>query len=116
MKRSWIKRWRKTPRRSERERDVDYMMWVKRQLCCARTIPGHHCAGPIEADHAGWRPLGRKASDNTCIPLCQLGHRQRTDFSGPFRDWNKAQMREWLDTAIALMRYRYHLHTQPKEH
>jgi hypothetical protein len=34
------------------------------------------------------------------MPVCQLAHRQRTDHSGPFRSWSKAQMRRWLDEGI----------------
>jgi hypothetical protein len=92
---------RDQPRRSGRVRDVPYMVWVKTLACVARGLPGHVCAGPIEADHAGPRPLGRKADDRTCIPLCQLGHRERTDHTGCFRFMSKAEMRSWLDGQIA---------------
>jgi hypothetical protein len=40
--------------------------------------------------------MGQKAHDSTVIPLCQLAHRQRTDFSGPFRDWDQPKMRDFL--------------------
>jgi hypothetical protein len=73
---------------------------VRSLPCCAIGVDGHACDGPMEADHAGARPLGRKASDTTCIPLCRLAHRQRTDFSGPFRSWDKDRMRDWLATKI----------------
>jgi hypothetical protein len=58
------------------------------------------CIGPVEADHAGTRPIGRKADDRSCIPLCNHHHRQRGDFAGPFRSWDKARMRQWLDECI----------------
>lgn len=88
-------------RRSGRVRNRAYLELVHRLPCYAlTTVPGHRCEGPIEADHAGRRPLGRKADDDTCIPLCRLAHRQRTDWSGPFRSWTKIQMREWLERAV----------------
>ena len=58
------------------------------------------CSGVVEADHAGRRALGRKADDTTCIPACNLHHRQRTDHSGPFRPWTREQMREHLERAV----------------
>jgi hypothetical protein len=61
---------------------------------------GGKCSGPIEADHAGRRGLSRKADDRTCIAICRLHHRQRTDFSGPFKTWDQAQMRTFLEDAI----------------
>jgi hypothetical protein len=102
---------RRRHRRSGRKRDPEFLALVHRLPCCARLVAGHRCEGPIEADHAGERPLGRKADDDTTIPLCMLGHRERTDFSGPFRSWDRAAMRAWLDasieatrTSVALMR------------
>lgn len=108
MKRSALKR--KTPLRRNspskrqvprkvsaykaRVRDVDYMLWVKRLPCAARTLGG--CRGRVEADHAGRRALGQKAHDRTCIPLCRTHHVQRGSFSGPFREWTQVQMRLWL--------------------
>lgn len=104
-RRRWIGRRREKPRRSERERDLVHLDLVHRLPCyAASTIPGHVCEGGIEADHAGARPLGRKAHDDTAIPLCSLAHRQRTDFSGPFRSWTKDRMREWLARGIELAR------------
>jgi hypothetical protein len=90
---------RPTPRRSERHRDVTFMLRVKLLPCAARELGG--CSGVIEADHAGRRPLGRKCNDDECVPLCQLHHRQRTDFSGPFKHWTRQEMREFLDLAIS---------------
>lgn len=91
---------RPEPRRSERQRDVAWMLRVKLLPCAARELGG--CEGVIEADHAGRRPLGRKCNDDECIPLCTLHHRQRTDFSGPFKAWTKQEMREWLELHVAL--------------
>jgi hypothetical protein len=88
-----------TPRRSERVRDADHLHRVHDLPCCARDLSP--CFGPIEADHAGRRPMGRKADDDTCISLCVGHHRQRTDFSGPFKHWKGEEMRLWLDEKIA---------------
>jgi hypothetical protein len=83
-------------RRSSREYDPEYMLeWVKKQPCVARSMSP--CEGEVEADHAGKRGLGQKCSDRETIPLCTLHHRQRTDFSGPFKNWNRDEMRGWLD-------------------
>lgn len=89
----------------ERARDWDYMAWVKTQPCCAADISP--CSGPIEADHMGRRGLSRKADDRTCAPLCQLHHRQRTDHSGPFRDWDRDRMRSWLAEQVHLTQARW---------
>jgi hypothetical protein len=83
-----------------RSYDSDYLIWVKSRPCSARGVPGHECVGPIEADHAGRRPLGRKCDDSEAIPHCVLAHRQREGFSGPFRDWTRPRMRAYLDAAI----------------
>lgn len=93
MKRTWLRR-RTKPRRSDRVRDPEFLAWVHTLPCAARALSP--CYGPIEADHQGWRPFGRKADDVTAVPLCLLHHRQRTDFSGPFRAWSREDMRIWL--------------------
>lgn len=86
----------RTSKYARRERGIDYMLAVKRLGCCAIIVPGHVCDGPIEADHAGPRGVGKKAHDSTVIPLCKLAHQQRADFSGPFRSWNHAKMHDFL--------------------
>jgi hypothetical protein len=83
-----------------RLRSTDYMLGVKELPCAALIVPGHVCDGPIEADHAGRRGVGRKALDGTVIPMCRLAHRQRESFSGPFREWDQAAMRAFLDGRI----------------
>lgn len=111
----------RTKRRTKyrnRERDVEYMLWVKRQLCAATSlyvIPGLVgersaallCSGPVEADHTGRRGIGRKADDATCIPLCARHHRERTDFGGVFRTWDQTRMRLWLESVASATRARY---------
>lgn len=94
---------RAEPRKSARVRDLEYMLLVKGLPCCAADLEHHtRCRGPVEADHAGRRPMGRKCHDTECIPLCAFHHRARTDFSGPFRDWSKDEMRKFLDLHIGL--------------
>ena len=86
----------RTKKYGKRVRFTSWMLEVKRLTCAAFSIAGHTCSGPIEADHAGPRGLGQKAHDATVIPLCTQGHRERTDFSGPFRSWNQSKMHDWL--------------------
>ena len=85
-------------RYQRRARDLPYMAWIRRQPCASRWMGG--CHGRIEADHAGERSVGRKADDITCIPLCHIHHVQRGSFAGPFRSWDRAQMRQWLDASV----------------
>lgn len=89
----------KFPKPAGRRRDVDYMLLVKQLRCCAPGAPDE-CSGGIEADHAGERPFGRKADDDTCIPLCSRHHVQRTQLCGVFNWWTRDQMRRWLDQRI----------------
>jgi hypothetical protein len=108
-----MKQRRATRRRSDRVRDVPYMLAVKQLPCCARLLADldrfgarrmtsiADCSLAIEADHAGVRPAGRKCSDRETIPLCSYHHICRTDRVGPFRDWSRAAMRAWLDARIA---------------
>ena len=90
---------------SERTRDFAFMGWVKTQPCRLHDLPD--AAGPCagfsawaEADHAGERAGWRRAADDTCIPLCQRHHADRTERRGYFagRDWE--WMRRWCDAAI----------------
>jgi hypothetical protein len=94
---------------SERERDLAFMAFVKTLPCCLLHTPE---AGPCsdrgrawsEADHAGERPGFRRADDDTCIPMCNRHHRDRTERRGFFarRPW--AWMRAWCDEQIANVR------------
>jgi len=103
-RRSWIRTTRKTAYQ-RRPRDRAYMDWIRSHPCAAEGLSP--CAGPIESDHTGRRGLSRKAHDRTFIPLCKLHHRQRTDFSGPFRAWDKDQMRRWLDGTLQWYQHEY---------
>jgi hypothetical protein len=105
MGRTRMTRGTATSKYRARDRDVSYMLWIKQQVCCARGLSG--CDGAIEADHAGRRGVGRKADDRTCISLCTLHHVQRGSFSGPFRTWNQAMMRVWLESHIRVYQDKY---------
>lgn len=95
---------RAKPRRSGRVMDWSYLQAVRELPCLLQDVGG--CIGATEADHAGERPLGRKASDDTAIPLCRLHHWARTDYSGPFYGLDARGMRLVLVTAIAETRAR----------
>lgn len=101
-RKSWMKARGDTKYR-RRPRFLDYMMWIKREPCCARAVGylvSAPCRGRVEADHAGKRVTGQKADDRTCIPLCQRHHQDRNDFQGAFRAFKHDQMRAWLDQMI----------------
>lgn len=97
---------------ASRERDTEYMRFVKTLTCAASSatwaaMPWHidpvhvRCRGPIEADHMGARGVGRKADDRTCVPMCQSHHRDRTDHAGLFKHATKDQLRTWRAQVIA---------------
>lgn len=117
MKRSPLKRGKpkrrkpKSTKYSRRERDFDYMGWIKRQDCMMATdaVTGDlwkggrpaECRGVTEAHHAGRRGMGQKADDDTCLPLCAHHHHMRTDHLEVFANWYPGAMREWEDSMIA---------------
>ena len=103
---------RKEPRRSGRDRDPVYLARVRRLPCAARRMSS--CAGAIEADHAGRRPLGRKSHDHEAIPMCQQHHWQRTNYVGAFEKFMGADMRRWCDRVIDATRAQLGW-TPPKE-
>lgn len=95
---------RERQRRSGRKLDPDFLAIVRTLPCVARDILGHVCFGPTDPDHLGPRPYGRKADDDTAVPLCRRAHEQRTDYPGPssgiFREWPRAFMAEWKEHQI----------------
>lgn len=120
-----MRRKRGTTSYSRRDRNFDFMGWIKQQPCIVidlqpilfirRTLPlietarlirlvSCHlvtiCAGDVEADHMGARGLGQKADDYTCVAMCSQHHRERTDHSGIFRPLNRDEVRAWRDVAI----------------
>lgn len=98
---------------ARRERDFERMGAVRSMPCCVADLggvpwpgprPPDACSGPGEAHHAGARGLGRKASDDTVIPLCDHHHDDFTDRRGVFSSWPRGAARAWQDAQIE--RYR----------
>lgn len=107
MKRSPIKRKtrlrarRPTVRRDGRVRDEAYLAFVRSLPCCV--VDDKH-GGRIDPHHAGERPAGRKADDDTCIPMCRYHHDQWDGpmwHGNPFRTWDHEKRRAWQDERIA---------------
>lgn len=106
-RKAWLRSRSKTSSYRRRPRDLDRMRWIKRQPCAARGVVDTLCCGRVEADHAGERGLGQKADDDTCIPLCQQHHRERTDRTGGFASWSRTKMRAWLVNRIRYYQHEY---------
>lgn len=110
LRRTQMRRRPRSTKYSRRERDMDYMGFIKKHPCCLRHygasiecatgILATSCSGPVEADHMGRRGVGQKASDMTCAPLCRKHHRERTGMSGSFRGCSREAMRAWCDAMI----------------
>jgi hypothetical protein len=114
-RKNWLNRKATRVRRrsayKERPRDMDRINWIWTLPCAARKLSG--CFGRVEADHAGRRGIGRKAPDDTCIPLCSRHHGQRDAFKGPFREWDQQRMRHWLATLVEHYQKLYEERGQP---
>ena len=97
------------PKRDKRKpsvpRDASYMGRVARLHCRVfwrLPIDTTPCGGRMHAHHAGVRPgTGIKASDYSCIPLCEWHHTEWHAVSGAFKGWTRAQRRDWSDEQIA---------------
>jgi hypothetical protein len=107
-RKAWMKRGKVKSAYRRRTRDFSFMQWARRQPCVAR--PLSMCEGRVQADHAGKRGLGQKCPDHECIPLCRTHHMQRTAFAGPFKDWDQAKMREWLERQMISTSHEYTLY------
>src|SRR5574342_234692 len=80
--------------------DPDYLRQVRTLPCAA---PG--CTTrPVQAHHAGARGLGQKASDDTCIPLCERHHESWHSVRAPFDVMGRLGRRVWAATAIEATR------------
>jgi hypothetical protein len=102
---------RDRPRRSPRVVDIPRRAWIRTQPCCSPAPPSYH-DGPIDPHHTGKRAMGRKADDDTCVPLCRRCHDawDEPDFStstGPFHGWTREQKREWAAEQVAIYRAKY---------
>lgn len=102
MKRTPMRKGSRKTKYAMRERDIDYMLWVKTLPCLLAGVDGAGpCTGVVEADHAGLRGMGQKAPDDTCIPLCSGHHLDRHACTGFFRGRPKEWKRDWRLCAIA---------------
>lgn len=114
-RKTWMRSRKGNTSYSRRERDVGFMLWVRRQPCVLRAIRPFlfmdvakavgvkaetACCGPVEADHQGARGLGQKADDRTCVPMCRDHHAERTDHRGSFRPLTRDEARAWRAAAI----------------
>lgn len=118
MKRSPLRRKRATHRRSGRLHWPEYMACVREFRCYACVFlrfeePLRHVGVNwygSEADHQGEHPYGRKADDDTCVPMCEYHHRLRTDGFLPdesikgYKRVSKEEMRAWCSVAIEATR------------
>lgn len=93
----------RNPRRQRYTREELTYMAAVRELPCAARLLGHPCNGRMTADHAGKKSAkDRKTHVDTCIPLCWEHHlgNGRDNMGGPFKGWDRARMRRWLDWHI----------------
>jgi hypothetical protein len=108
-RKTWLRSVSRTKKYRRRDRDWDFMAYVLWLPCELRNVLGAgRCQGRVQADHAGQRPFGQKSQDDTCIPLCEKHHTNRTDYRGYFKNWTGVQMREWNDRVIHVTQGRYH--------
>ncbi len=95
---------RAKPRRSGRALDPGYLEFVRGLPCCAPLNEDDPCWGPIDPHHAGPHPMGRKADDDTCIPLCRKHHGDVDAFAGPFAGMSRWVRAEFYTREIARVR------------
>lgn len=102
-----------TKKHARRERDRDYLDFIRWCKCCLEGTSTFSCTGSVEADHAGGigtRGLSLREPDSTSIPLCRGHHRQRTgtvNRFGHFKGWTTDQMRVWCERQIKFHRTLY---------
>lgn len=119
LKRSWIRRKRRSTRYSRRPRDIDRMRWTRHQPCALRDArlttgsawlhpnPPDACAGHVQAHHAGKHGLSQKADDNTVIPLCNHHHDDLTNRRGVFAGWPPYMLKAWEVVVITHYQHEY---------
>ena len=119
MKRSGIKRRRRTKHQERNAEHADYIAWLHTQPCAACGTRQN-----IQAAHVGRGGTGMKhGSDAECIPLCGLrfydwglprasyigchaAHDQRTGRFSP-DEFTTSNLRAWNELAVAVHRGRY---------
>ena len=98
---------------ARRDRDWQYMEWIKRQRCCVpESFPdATPCSGGpldfVEADHSVNAGLSNKGADRATIPLCNGHHRERTDHVGTFANVPLDIEREWRAQMVSEHNARY---------
>lgn len=92
---------------AERERDWDFMGFVKTMPCAVLVDPptgvvATPCRDHIEADHQGPHAAQRKAADDTCVAMCDGHHDERHDRppGGTFTGMSIEREREWRNAQI----------------
>lgn len=82
-----------------------YLANVRRLPCVLAATRA--CSGRVHAHHAGPRPgMGRKAADDTAIPLCAQHHQEWHNAGGFFGMLTKVVKARWVEDAIAATRAR----------
>ncbi len=84
-------------------RDPRHLAHIRTQSCCAGMLLTP-CYGPVEAHHRTGAGLALKADDHEVMPLCLQHHREFHGACGAFRDWTKAQRKEWQENMVQLYR------------
>jgi 5-methylcytosine-specific restriction endonuclease McrA len=110
--RSRIRARRQRERRSERVLDPGIVEAVHQLPCAAAGMPGARHRGPIEADHIGPHPYGRRSHDTEVAPLCRACHRNRTNprtgGSGWFDRLTPSERLAWRRERIAIVQTWYY--------
>lgn len=76
--------------------DPKYTSWVRTLKCCAC---GAH--PPTHAHHMTGAGMGKRAHDDTCIPLCVRCHSDLHGFRGRFANMSREERRLWQEKHVA---------------
>jgi hypothetical protein len=103
-----------------------YSGWIRKQRCAGCLGPGPcdphhaHCGTTYDPDErpptksAGpKRGRGQRSHDKWLIPMHMRCHRQFTDSSGPYRDWNNERRDAWERDQVRIHRERYAAEASP---
>lgn len=95
--------------------DTGYLSWLRRQPCCAPGAP-HPGGDPHHATHlenGGGVGMGIRGHDHRAIAMCRKCHIDLHALKGPFRDWVRQEVRDWVDARIVESRARYEKSGEP---
>jgi hypothetical protein len=97
-------------------RDEAFKEFVRGLGCLLEGVTACDWSECSDPDHAGGLRAGsgkgQKADDTTCIPLCRKHHRERQEFGGYFKGWDKERMHAWCDAAIDATQLAYDKHVR----